>query len=954
MTHPKPHTGRLVTEGFLKPSFPAGALTGMLLAFITFLPAAAAAVEANQVAEVALVSGKAYANPFLDAELDVVVTQPDGTQLRVPGFWAGGSDWRFRYASNKTGAHTWRTECSDTTDTGLHGATGSITVTASTSTNPLFLHGPVRVAADQRHFEHADGTPFLWLGDTWWKGLCKRMTWDGFQQLTADRQAKGFNVVQIVCGTYPDEPGTMQPSWENEGGKPYQSIDFGVVNPSYFAYADRRIECLAGAGIVPAIVGGWGRAVSLNVVGLAGYKRHWRNLIARYGAYPTVWILGGETDSSQGPWYELAQYLKAIDPYRRILVNHTSAGRGALEGSSAFDFDMNAPGHDGWGTANMAIAQIISTRTLSPAKPVLTGEACYERHMQQNPQDVQRHMFWGCLLSGAAGHTYGAGGVWHAGMPGDHGNWGYSGGQPYDWTPWALGMNYPGSTQLGLAKSLLEQYPWHQFEPHPEWTSAGFAAGVPNGVRFIYIPKRGIYNWNSITVNNLLPGVPYTVFFFDPASGRRFDQGIVTPAVSSWNTPNVPSPQDWVLVMQPPDTGAPATHPDATAGQTYSGQLPPAGATFAKLSGPAWLTINSSGSLTGTPAETDTGVNTWVVSVTQGGGAPTLIQLQITVIGSSGVLFAENFNNYSGDQNSIQYQTGLKVAYGGSVSRWSNAGYSTMHAVDLSGSGNWAIMFYQDNVITLATGIAANTSGVTYQVDFDYGTAVYGTAQADQRTTATDSLLVEVLRPDNSVLASNTYTPGAWDTSGNRNLDVGNHGTLQYTGDGSGVVRLRIGPTPPYTTGRFEGEIDNISITVAADYATWSDGAAFDGDSNNDGVANGLAWLLGAAHPSANATRLLPVPANGSGVLVLTFRCLKTANRSAVALKVQCSNDLGQTDPWTSHEALVPDASGAVGGMVFDITDAADPAFINVRVEIPASAVPTDGRLFGRLCAASP
>jgi hypothetical protein len=140
----------------------------------------------------------------MDAQLDAVVTQPDGTQLRVPGFWAGGGAWRFRYASDKVGTHTWRTKCTDTANSGLHGVTGSIQVVASKSANPLFLHGPIRVASNHRHFEHADGTPFLWLGDTWWKNLCKRMTWEGFQELTADRKAKGFNVVQIVCGPYPE------------------------------------------------------------------------------------------------------------------------------------------------------------------------------------------------------------------------------------------------------------------------------------------------------------------------------------------------------------------------------------------------------------------------------------------------------------------------------------------------------------------------------------------------------------------------------------------------------------------------------------------------------------------------------------------------------------------------------------------------------------------------------
>ena len=56
-----------------------------------------------------------------------------------------------------------------------------------------------------------------------------------------------------------------------------------------------------------------------------------------------------------------------------------------------------------------------------PTRPVLCGEVSYEGHMQTNFQDVQRHMFWSFMLSGAAGHTYGAAGVWHGSVEGDPG-----------------------------------------------------------------------------------------------------------------------------------------------------------------------------------------------------------------------------------------------------------------------------------------------------------------------------------------------------------------------------------------------------------------------------------------------------------------------------------------------------------------------------------------------------
>jgi hypothetical protein len=89
-------------------------------------------------------------------------------------------------------------------------------------------------------------------------------------------------------------------------------------------------------------------------------------------------------------------------------------------------------------------------------------------------------------------------------------------------------MNYPGAAQLGIGKKLLEAYPWERFEPHPEWASGCIAADIPGEVRFIYQPRRNIYNWEGTVVKNLEPGVTYRVFYFDPATGRRFDQGTVT------------------------------------------------------------------------------------------------------------------------------------------------------------------------------------------------------------------------------------------------------------------------------------------------------------------------------------------------------------------------------------------------------------------------------------------
>ncbi len=178
----------------------------LLLALPGQLYAAAVTIEANRMAEVSLESAKSYTDPFNQVILDVVFTTPDKHVLRVPAFWAGGNTWRIRYASPQTGTHRFLSECSDKTNATLHGIAGEVVVTPYTGSNALFRHGPVRVADDRRHFAYADGTPFFWLGDTWWMGLVKRLQWPAdFQQLAADRRDKGFTVVQIVAGLYPDK-----------------------------------------------------------------------------------------------------------------------------------------------------------------------------------------------------------------------------------------------------------------------------------------------------------------------------------------------------------------------------------------------------------------------------------------------------------------------------------------------------------------------------------------------------------------------------------------------------------------------------------------------------------------------------------------------------------------------------------------------------------------------------
>ena len=425
-------------------------------------------------------SDKHYTSPFFDIELDVTFTNPNNDTITIPAYWNGQHEWIVRYSSRKAGKHTFISICSDITNKTLHQLSGEIEIHPPYSGgNSLLQHGAPIVSADRRHFCHEDGTPFFWLGDTWWMGLCKRLSWpQDFKTLAQDRQKKGFNVVQLVAGLYPDMP-AFDPRGESESGFCWTQ-DFTQINPAFFDEADQRIEYLVSMGIVPCILGSWGYYLSL--MGVEKMKLHWRYLIARWGALPVVWVAAGEqtmpwylskqkaADSTwlKEAWSEVMMYMREINAYRRMITTHpVKSARASVSAPSLIDFDMQQTGHHA-STIQQAV-QAQQGREIKPIMPVISGESRYEAlaiSPKVTDNDV-RQAFWAhTISSGLAGHTYGANGIWQINRPSNpfgkspkgH-NWGT--------LTWEDAMTLPGAQQLALAKKLLNTMSWHQFEPMP-------------------------------------------------------------------------------------------------------------------------------------------------------------------------------------------------------------------------------------------------------------------------------------------------------------------------------------------------------------------------------------------------------------------------------------------------------------------------------------------------------
>jgi fibronectin-binding autotransporter adhesin len=115
-------------------------------------------------------------------------------------------------------------------------------------------------------------------------------------------------------------------------------------------------------------------------------------------------------------------------------------------------------------------------------------------------------------------------------------------------------------------------------------------------------------------------------------------------------------------------------------------------------------------------------------------------------------------------------------------------------------------------------------------------------------------------------------------------------------------------PVPGYELQVLGNELRLVQTGASSPYEAWAGpGVPFDGDANGDGVANGIAFLIGASGPNANALGKLPKPAEDAGGFVLTFQTLTTTARGTAQLMLEYTTSLA-TESWTT--VSVPGTAG--------------------------------------------
>lgn len=533
----------------------------LILALLLAAACGAAEVRQYGVFEASFTASRDYADP-LEIELLVEFTGPGGAREIVPGFWDGGRTWRVRFSPERTGLWRYRTRTPDGADPGLHGHSGAFRVVAAGGPTELARRGAPRVSANRRYFVHADGKPWFWLGDTAWNGALLS-TEEEWTRYLKDRAAKGFSLIQLVLTQWragrADELGQVA----------FTGTDRIEVNPAFFQRMDRKIRAVNDHGLVAGCVLLWALTSKDRESPGEVLPEHQaivlaRYMVARYGAFAVVWLLGGDGDY-RGEKAERWRVIgRAVFPEGRARRPVTLHPRGMqdpwrdLKDEPWLDFLMYQSGHGNnpkkweWN----ATQGCATGWKLEPARPVVDGEINYEGHLDYHTQkpigdaQVRRAAYFSLLAAPPAGVTYGAHGIWpwtrKPEVPLDHPRSGVA-------QPWHACLDYPGARQMQALRRIFDSLAWWKLRPDrtllaedprdPEFTRYIMPARSETGeFALIYLPGNPEVKLNLTGFRRGAEAV-----WLDPRTGQRNPAGRLKPLPLV--TLNTPAQGDWLLLL---------------------------------------------------------------------------------------------------------------------------------------------------------------------------------------------------------------------------------------------------------------------------------------------------------------------------------------------------------------------------------------------------------------------
>ena len=403
----------------------------------------------------------------------------------------------------------------------------------------------------------------------------------------------------------------------------------------------------------------------------------------------------------------------------------------------------------------------------------------------------------------------------------------------------------------------------------------------PNGGTLTYSKGSGPA-WLSVAANGAVSGTPATsdsgvnVFRVAVTDGTRFDITTLNITVGGPPTFNTS-----------PIVKAKASQDVAYTGQTLAGSATDYDGdpiTFAKVSGPAWLSIAASGALSGTPTASDTFTNTWVVAASDGTGTNTAT-LQI-LVGGGPKFLASPIVKPDGAAN-VNYSIASQTL--------------AVNAADPDGDPLTFSKVSGPAWLTVAAnGALAGTPGAG-----DVGNNAWTVQVADATRSATATLQIKVSPPGPITISS----VEVWD--GVANPHAGQGVTLSGSGtDADPCVYTIPGPMRITSTGQIQMSPDGntnknaIKFVVAGDLQM-DDGGILNTEFYNDRNTKKQFTLdLSGTNSITGSGRVVGITAHSSTPRVLTIENVVNVSFASIDLHVQNPNT-------SSRHALIT-ASGAV------------------------------------------
>ena len=460
--------------------------------------------------EVTLVANGINVNKYTSVSLKGIFKGPTQT-IEIDGFWDGGDVWKVRMAPTEVGPWTYT----------IVSAIPELNTSGSFECVESMSKGFVRQNPERPYtFMYDDGTPWLWRGDTSWRGFTSLVPFETRWKPYIDlRASQGYTAVQSIVVSY---IGGMD-FWKNEGGLCFTEYsdrkDYDLLNPDYFKWIDKRIDYALSKGIVPVIFFTWAQEY-VNFT-QEQFDRFAKYIVSRYAAKNVIWTLCGEYDEvinnfglPASVFAHHGQVVRQADPYDHPITLHPTGRSTSAEfaGEGWFDFIMQQ-------TPDV-VSDMQRDRIYN--KPVVNAESRYFYVDQDNSES--RFDLWEVATSGG---FYTAGFI--PTFAPDKGGWDLT-ALP-DEQKWAEFLN-----------RVMGQIHWWQLDPHPEWTSNGQLLANPGKEYLAYSRSGGPVTINFSGSLGTLPAK-----WLDPVNARIVQEFNVQLGGPLTLTP--PFSGDWALFV---------------------------------------------------------------------------------------------------------------------------------------------------------------------------------------------------------------------------------------------------------------------------------------------------------------------------------------------------------------------------------------------------------------------